>query len=264
MLIKTACKQGETKEFSMRVLACAPHPDDAELHCGGTLASLVAQGHCVAIVDCTRGEMGSRGSVATRANEVTSANQALGIPAEQRFNLALPDGFLNEHLPELQRNLVALLRTFQPDLVLAMPQATRHPDHHALANTISPALKAAALHKWPDQATAAATQVLSKPVQLLRYEAEDHITPTIIQAINLPAWEAKMAAIAAFHSQFTATADGPQTSITQTGFLDGIAARGRYWGQQIGAPYGEAFQSDRCLGCADIAQLTYLGQECAT
>ena len=81
----------------MRVLAFAPHPDDAELHCGGTLAALARHGHTVGIVDCTRGEMGSRGSVSSRQEEITAANQALGIAAEHRFNLGLRDGFLLDH-----------------------------------------------------------------------------------------------------------------------------------------------------------------------
>jgi LmbE family N-acetylglucosaminyl deacetylase len=44
------------------VLVFASHPDDAELGCGGTIASLTSAGKKVGIVDLTKGEMGTRGT----------------------------------------------------------------------------------------------------------------------------------------------------------------------------------------------------------
>ncbi|NNE34855.1 MAG: bacillithiol biosynthesis deacetylase BshB1, partial [Rhodothermales bacterium] len=44
------------------VLAVAAHPDDVELSAGGTVCSLTAAGRSVAIVDLTRGELGTRGT----------------------------------------------------------------------------------------------------------------------------------------------------------------------------------------------------------
>jgi hypothetical protein len=41
------------------VLALAPHPDDAEIYCGGTLAKLAAEGATVHIVVATDGSKGS-------------------------------------------------------------------------------------------------------------------------------------------------------------------------------------------------------------
>jgi len=38
------------------VIAVGAHPDDVEIGCGGTLASLAAAGHRVGIVDLTDGE----------------------------------------------------------------------------------------------------------------------------------------------------------------------------------------------------------------
>jgi len=51
------------------VLAIAAHPDDVELTCGGTLASLKARGYKFGIVDLSRGEMGTRGTPEIRATE---------------------------------------------------------------------------------------------------------------------------------------------------------------------------------------------------
>ena len=42
-----------------RVLVVAPHPDDAESGCGGTVARWAAEGAEVVIVMCTNGDKGS-------------------------------------------------------------------------------------------------------------------------------------------------------------------------------------------------------------
>ena len=55
------------------LLAVAPHPDDAELLCGGTLALMADRGYRVGILDLTAGEMGTRGTVAGRRSEAERA-----------------------------------------------------------------------------------------------------------------------------------------------------------------------------------------------
>lgn len=42
------------------ILVLASHPDDAELGCGGVIAKHTRMGHKVAIVDLTKGELGTR------------------------------------------------------------------------------------------------------------------------------------------------------------------------------------------------------------
>ena len=56
------------------ILVLAPHPDDAEIHCGGSIAEAVAAGATVAVCDATEGELGSRGSVALRYEEAAAAS----------------------------------------------------------------------------------------------------------------------------------------------------------------------------------------------
>ena len=66
------------------ILAIGAHPDDVELGCGGTIAKHVAQGHQVAILDLTRGEMGTRGTREIRAKEALAAAHILGLSG--RYN----------------------------------------------------------------------------------------------------------------------------------------------------------------------------------
>ena len=45
------------------VVAFGAHPDDVEIGCGGTVALLASQGRKVVVVDFTRGEIGTRGTL---------------------------------------------------------------------------------------------------------------------------------------------------------------------------------------------------------
>ena len=74
------------------ILAIGAHPDDVELGCGGTLAKLISEGKTVAVVDLTQGELGTRGTNITRAEEAAEASQILGISA--RENLKMKDSIV--------------------------------------------------------------------------------------------------------------------------------------------------------------------------
>ena len=100
--------------MKLEILVLAAHPDDAELACGGTIAKHIALGHKVGIVDFTRGELGTRGTVETRNSEAAESARILGIAV--RENLDLKDGFFR-NLPEEQLAVITTIRKYQPDLV---------------------------------------------------------------------------------------------------------------------------------------------------
>ena len=70
---------GMSKGHGFDLVAFGAHPDDVELFAGGTLAKSVAQGLRVAIVDLTRGELGTRGTAETRKAEAAAAQGILGV-----------------------------------------------------------------------------------------------------------------------------------------------------------------------------------------
>ena len=74
------------------ILAFAPHPDDAELGCSGSLIVAADQGWRVAVADLTEGEMSSRGNPAQRQLEKQRASELLGLC--KRFSVGLPDGYI--------------------------------------------------------------------------------------------------------------------------------------------------------------------------
>src|SRR5438477_4906162 len=100
---------------SVDILVFAPHPDDAELCCGGLLLKAAHARKKIAVVDITRGEMATRGSVATRKKEAAAATRMLRLHA--RENLGLPDGHLRDD-DTLRTALVNSLRRYRPKLLL--------------------------------------------------------------------------------------------------------------------------------------------------
>src|ERR1035438_6972433 len=72
------------------ILAIAAHRDDVEQTCGGTLLKMAERGHRTAILDLTRGELGTRGSVDDRAREADEAARILKVT--WRHALDIPDG----------------------------------------------------------------------------------------------------------------------------------------------------------------------------
>ena len=116
---------------SMDVVAFGAHPDDVELSAGGTLAKLAAQGKRCAIVDLTRGELGTRGSAELRDQEAAASARILGLA--HRENLGLADGFF-EITEDSLRAVVSAIRRLRPAIVLANALEDRHPDHGRGAN----------------------------------------------------------------------------------------------------------------------------------
>lgn len=111
------------------IAAVAPHPDDLEIICGGTLAKLVKQGYRVGIFDLTTGEPTPRGSEETRAREAEKARQILGV--QVRVNVQLPNRVLMDG-PEARFKLATELRRYRPTVVITAAGRTpaASPDHH--------------------------------------------------------------------------------------------------------------------------------------
>lgn len=211
------------------ILAIGPHPDDAELGAGGTLAAHARRGLRVGILDLTRGELASNGTPATRLEEAARAAAILGVAA--RYNLGLPDGGLGPD-PAQVRALARALRAFRPRLVLVPFAPDRNPDHGGAALLIHRALFAAGLRRYeaglpPHRVHLAAA-----------YFINDSVPPTFVIDVS-DVYETKRRAIAAHASQFDP--GGVPTVINRPSFLAAIEARDRYFGSLVGTAYAEGF-----------------------
>ena len=112
------------------LLAIVPHPDDAELLCGGTLIRAADQGYKTGVLDLSAGELGSRGTAEQRGAEAKRAAQVLGLTT--RRVLGLPDARIRND-EEGRTRLVEAIRQLEPRTVILPYFEGRHPDHPAAA-----------------------------------------------------------------------------------------------------------------------------------
>ena len=117
-------------------LVIAPHPDDAELGMGGTIALMLAQGMSVGILDLTDGEPTPRGSVEIRTRETAAASAVLGIT--WRENLGLPNRRLRASL-RARGSLAGVIRRTRPRWLFAPHWVDAHPDHVAATRLVEAA-----------------------------------------------------------------------------------------------------------------------------
>jgi bacillithiol biosynthesis deacetylase BshB1 len=212
-------------------LIVAPHPDDAELAVGGTILMLKAQGMQVGVLDLTDGEPTPHGSPEIRREETIAATRLLGI--DWRGNLGLSNRLLQ---PTLQaRGLLAgVIRDLRPRILMAPYWDDAHPDHVAASQLVD------AARFWAKLTKTDLPGAPHYPQRILYYftlHLRLHAKPSFVVDIT-PYIDAKMQAIACYHSQFL-----KGRSTTPPTILDDLRDRARYWGWAITSKYGEPFVS---------------------
>ncbi len=229
--------------MKLDILAFGAHPDDVELSCGGTVIKAVKAGKKVGVIDLTEGELGTRGTAATRKAEAEAAKKILGLSA--RENLGFADGFfLNDK--EHQIAIIKVLRKYQPEIVLLNAIYDRHPDHGKGATLVSDACFLSGLVKIDTQ------QEPWRPKFIYHYIQDREMDPSFV--VDISAYIAqKMEAIKAYKTQFfDPNSEEPETYISKPGFLDAIRSRAANMGHKIGVAFGEGFVAQRTIGISDI------------
>lgn len=120
-------------DFIYDALFIGAHPDDIEIHAGGTIAKMTAAGKKVMLCDLTLGEMASRGTVEER---IVEAQDAADVLKADRKNLKLSDGRLQYEREKVVKAIVQIIRETKPRLVLTHPSGDHHPDHNAAADCV--------------------------------------------------------------------------------------------------------------------------------
>lgn len=148
-------RQLDPKTIKGPVLVIAPHPDDETLGCGGLIAALVQSGTRVHTLFVTDGSSSHRNSKSwpaprialQRQQEAANALALLGAGLEPRTFLALTDA--NMPAPGLveyegaMTDVLAILRTLNPSLVIAPWRRDPHCDHRDAWSLITDALRRA-------------------------------------------------------------------------------------------------------------------------
>ena len=238
--------------MKLDILAIGAHPDDIELSCAGTLIAHISKGGKAGVVDLTHGEMGTRGTPELRQKEAANAAVIMGLSA--RENLGFRDSFFSNHGAH-QLEIVRIIRTYQPDIVLANAVYDRHPDHGRGASVVEEAFFKAGLSKLVTKDLNGREQPAWRPKHLYHYIQSVPLEPDFLVDIS-DAMDRKMEAIKAYQSQFyDPNSTEPATYISSEAFLRMIEARASELGHRIGVKYAEGFTTKHPLGVGNLFDL---------
>lgn len=232
------------------VIAVGAHPDDVEIACGGTLASLADRGYQVGIIDLTDGEPtpGSPGPE-ERLEEARKAAEVLGV---QRVTLDLPNRRLFDCF-EARLALAKEFRKYRPRIVIGFGDKTpmASPDHWQAMLITDAAVFYSRLCKWPEHFDSLPEHVISAQLYYrLAFEPLAIDSPLSRFTVDITeTLERKIASIRCYQTQFP-----PQKEYV----FERVESMARTTGAEAGVGAGELFFTTRPLVSQDLVT-TVLG-----
>lgn len=224
-------------------LVVAPHPDDAELGMGGTIAKMVAEGWRVGILDLTSGEPTPHGSEVRRRQETLKATEILGVA--WRGNAGLPNRKLEPTL-EARELIASYFRVLQPRWIFAPYWEDAHPDHVAATQLIE------AARFWAKLSKTEMPGERFHPERIYYYfciHLRLAVQPDWIVDIS-EHWDQKLESVLAYQSQFV---EGRPTEPPT--MIDRIRDDAANWGRLINCKYGEAMATKEPLAMKSLRDL---------
>jgi LmbE family N-acetylglucosaminyl deacetylase len=199
-----------------RVLVLAPHTDDAEFGCGGTIARFIEEGRDVFQVAFSAAEA-SLPSECPRdllRREIKEAAAALGLPENRLQVLSYPVREFPLHRQAILDDMIRLAREIRPDRLLLPSVQDTHQDHDTIAREGFRAFKHTTMFGYE-----VPWNNLTFTTQAFVFLDERHLA-------------AKLAALACYRSQQDRAYASPE-------FIRGWAMTR---GMQIGCRYAESFE----------------------
>ena len=233
---------------SIDLLVIGAHPDDAEVHVGGILALASRRGLRAAILDLTRGDLGTRGTPETRRQEALAAARILGV---ERTILDLPDARFGEGPVERDR-IIAVLRELRPSVVLLPHPEDHHPDHRRVHRLGREAVYLAGLKNYP------CAGERWRPGALAWVGGVNPPAPPDLVVDVTEVWAIRMAAFDAFGSQFAQDPSQPETRIAHPSFRRGIEGRAMHWGSLVQTGFAEGLWCEKPVAPALLDLLVRL------
>ncbi|MEX0703407.1 MAG: PIG-L family deacetylase [Planctomycetales bacterium] len=234
------------------VIAVGAHPDDVEIGCGGTLASLVRQGYRVGIVDLTDGEPTPESpGPHVRLEEARRAAEILGVHVRETLE------FTNRRLFDSFESRVALAKVFRryrPRLVLGLLDKTpmASPDHWQAVQITDAAVFYSRLTKWDEHFDHLPVHTVEKQVWY----------PLGFNRLRLPrdygqfvvdisaTFAVKLEAIRAYRTQFPPHKER---------VFRLVESENRLFGTNAGFEAGELFVTPTTLGVSDLVRAVCAG-----
>ena len=117
-----------------RVLVMAPHTDDGELGCGGTIARFIKEGKTVFYLAFSPAEKSvpkkfSRDILKT---EVKKAIEVLGIPKQNLILLSYPVRDFPAYRQDILEDMIRIKNELKPDMVFLPCPNDTHQDHQVI------------------------------------------------------------------------------------------------------------------------------------
>jgi bacillithiol biosynthesis deacetylase BshB1 len=227
------------------LLAIAAHPDDVEQTCGGTLLRMADAGYRTGIIDLTAGDMGTRGTPEIRVTE--SADAAKVLRVSHRENLHFPDARLENSMAG-RMTLAQRIRVLRPRTVILPYWEGRHPDHYRASEIGYEACFLAGLKKL-DQYTDP-----HRPSKIIYSSIYANVTPSFVVDISQH-FERRMQSLMAYKSQYGETKEGATLFPDEAEIRERLAATARFYGNLIGARYGEPYVVKETMRIDDVVAL---------
>lgn len=215
------------------LISIGAHPDDVEVGTGGVLLKMAQAGFKTGIIYLTRGEMGTGGTPAVRADEALKAAQILQTDLLETLDFG--DTKVVD-TPEHRNIVAALIRKYRPRVLLAPwnkgghGKRGAHPDHLAAGNIVMNACYYATFKKLPIEGEPYAVPAL------FHYFLPVEEPPTFVIDIT-EQFDGFIAALKAHESQFL-NPDKPKTR----DYIWSLESMARAYGNMIGVKYGQGFK----------------------
>lgn len=235
-------RRATVEDFPDPILVVAAHPDDVEVHCGGTLAQLVRAGRRVTCILCTSGNRGTSNPAITpeelgavREDEQRAASATLGVK-DVRF-LRHDDGELQFCIASLRQEIVRLIRAERPTTVIThdpypgdggRDSCAIYPDHLTVGRVAFEAAYVCAPGPlfYPEHLAEGLAPHKPAVLHLIMSQHADLFMPIA------PVWDIKLRAVRQHRSQGRDTQENDQV-------MERIA---RENGARAGVPLAEAFR----------------------
>ncbi len=130
-----------------KILVLAPHTDDGEFGCGGTIARFIEEGadlYYAAFSVCEQSVPDGWPKDILK-KEVSAATSILGVKESNLITYGYPVRYFCDNRQAILEDLVKLKRELNPDLVLAPTQRDIHQDHQIMSNEAIRAFKSTSI-----------------------------------------------------------------------------------------------------------------------
>jgi len=122
------------KSNSKNIFILAPHTDDGELGCGGTISKKINQGYNIIYVafSTCKESLAENLAINTLKVEAQNALDKLGVTKENFICLDFPVRKFNQYRQEILEKLIELELKYKPSFIYLPSKFDTHQDHHVI------------------------------------------------------------------------------------------------------------------------------------